>query len=196
MGAMSSDDSTVSALRPGDEVRGVFACTRKDRLITRTGSPVPGARAARPHGHDRRRGRSATPTRWPAASTAAISCGWRAGSSGSATSWWSRSLDISRAARRGGDGSEERRSGARSCPPRTATSTSSTASSSTSRARSTTAGYRALLDVAARRTRRCGRRGGGRRARGPATTRTSAGCSSTRSRSRRSRTSCASCTRG
>jgi 3'-5' exoribonuclease len=29
---------TVSALRPGEEVRGVFACTRKDRLTTRTGS--------------------------------------------------------------------------------------------------------------------------------------------------------------
>lgn len=30
---------TVSGLRPGDEVRGVFACVRKDRLLTRTGSP-------------------------------------------------------------------------------------------------------------------------------------------------------------
>ena len=29
---------TVSALRPGEEVRGVYACTRKDRLTTRTGS--------------------------------------------------------------------------------------------------------------------------------------------------------------
>jgi 3'-5' exoribonuclease len=29
---------TVSALRPGENVRGVFACTRKDRLTTRTGS--------------------------------------------------------------------------------------------------------------------------------------------------------------
>ena len=36
------DDPTaeaVSALRPGDDVNGVFACTRKDRLMTRTGSP-------------------------------------------------------------------------------------------------------------------------------------------------------------
>jgi 3'-5' exoribonuclease len=32
-------EHTVSALRPGEEVRGVFACTRKDRLITRSGSP-------------------------------------------------------------------------------------------------------------------------------------------------------------
>jgi 3'-5' exoribonuclease len=30
---------TVSALRPGEAVSGVFACTRKDRLITRNGSP-------------------------------------------------------------------------------------------------------------------------------------------------------------
>jgi 3'-5' exoribonuclease len=30
---------TVSTLRPGEEVTGVFACTRKDRLTTRTGSP-------------------------------------------------------------------------------------------------------------------------------------------------------------
>jgi 3'-5' exoribonuclease len=29
----------VSGLRPGQEVDGVFACTRKDRLMTRTGSP-------------------------------------------------------------------------------------------------------------------------------------------------------------
>ncbi len=30
--------TTVSGLRPGDEVQGVFACTRKDRLLTRAGS--------------------------------------------------------------------------------------------------------------------------------------------------------------
>ncbi len=30
---------TVSALRPGEEVKGVFACTRKDRLVTRAGAP-------------------------------------------------------------------------------------------------------------------------------------------------------------
>jgi len=29
----------ISALRPGDEVEAVFACTRKDRLMTKTGSP-------------------------------------------------------------------------------------------------------------------------------------------------------------
>jgi 3'-5' exoribonuclease len=30
---------TISVLRPGQDVDGVFACTRKDRLMTRTGSP-------------------------------------------------------------------------------------------------------------------------------------------------------------
>jgi 3'-5' exoribonuclease len=32
-------EQTISALRAGDAVRGVFACVRKDRLMTRTGSP-------------------------------------------------------------------------------------------------------------------------------------------------------------
>jgi 3'-5' exoribonuclease len=32
-------ESTISTLRAGDELRGVFACVRKDRLKTRTGSP-------------------------------------------------------------------------------------------------------------------------------------------------------------
>ena len=31
-------DRTISSLRAGDEVRGVYACVRKDRLKTRTGS--------------------------------------------------------------------------------------------------------------------------------------------------------------
>jgi 3'-5' exoribonuclease len=31
--------TTISTLRPGSEISGVFACTRKDRLMTRTGSP-------------------------------------------------------------------------------------------------------------------------------------------------------------
>jgi 3'-5' exoribonuclease len=41
-GDMALDDNTVvtvSGLRPGQDVRGVFACTRKDRLMTRNGSP-------------------------------------------------------------------------------------------------------------------------------------------------------------
>jgi 3'-5' exoribonuclease len=39
---MNSGDSTavvISGLRPGQQVDGVFACSRKDRLFTRTGSP-------------------------------------------------------------------------------------------------------------------------------------------------------------
>ncbi len=39
---MSADELTlaaVTALRPGQDVTGLFACTRKDRLLTRTGSP-------------------------------------------------------------------------------------------------------------------------------------------------------------
>ncbi len=39
---MHPGDSTavlISALRPGQEVEGVFACSRKDRLFTRSGSP-------------------------------------------------------------------------------------------------------------------------------------------------------------
>ena len=39
---MNSDDSAavlISAPRPGQEVEGVFACSRKDRLFTRSGSP-------------------------------------------------------------------------------------------------------------------------------------------------------------
>jgi 3'-5' exoribonuclease len=34
-----SPAQTISVLRPGEPVRGVFACTRKDRLTTRSGSP-------------------------------------------------------------------------------------------------------------------------------------------------------------
>jgi 3'-5' exoribonuclease len=35
----SETTATVSALRPGQDVSGVFACTRKDRMTTRTGAP-------------------------------------------------------------------------------------------------------------------------------------------------------------
>src|ERR1700733_10432875 len=41
-GVMPPDDRTmaaVSALRAGEDIHGVFACTRKDRLMTRSGSP-------------------------------------------------------------------------------------------------------------------------------------------------------------
>jgi 3'-5' exoribonuclease len=39
---MASDDTTmiaITGLRPGQQVSGLFACTRKDRLMTRTGAP-------------------------------------------------------------------------------------------------------------------------------------------------------------
>jgi 3'-5' exoribonuclease len=36
---MRQDGSSISSLRSGDQVEGVFACTRKDRLSTRSGSP-------------------------------------------------------------------------------------------------------------------------------------------------------------
>jgi 3'-5' exoribonuclease len=42
MGAVAPEDSTtgvIGMLRAGQPVRGVFACTRKDRLTTRSGSP-------------------------------------------------------------------------------------------------------------------------------------------------------------
>jgi 3'-5' exoribonuclease len=39
MGQAEQTMAAVSALRPGQDVVGVFACTRKDRLMTRTGSP-------------------------------------------------------------------------------------------------------------------------------------------------------------
>jgi 3'-5' exoribonuclease len=39
MKVVDSSNVSVSALRPGAEVSAVFACTRKDRLLTRSGSP-------------------------------------------------------------------------------------------------------------------------------------------------------------
>jgi 3'-5' exoribonuclease len=39
MAPESSTAPTISVLRAGQDVEGVFACTRKDRLMTRTGSP-------------------------------------------------------------------------------------------------------------------------------------------------------------
>jgi 3'-5' exoribonuclease len=39
MGVELTTAVAISTLRPGDEVSGVFACTRKDRLTTKSGSP-------------------------------------------------------------------------------------------------------------------------------------------------------------
>lgn len=36
---MRQDHPDITSLRPGDQIDGVFACTRKDRLTTRSGSP-------------------------------------------------------------------------------------------------------------------------------------------------------------
>jgi 3'-5' exoribonuclease len=35
----TSERATLASLRPGDRIEGVFACTRKDRLTARTGTP-------------------------------------------------------------------------------------------------------------------------------------------------------------
>ena len=64
----------------------MFACTRKDRLMTRTGAPYLALELRDRTRHDRRPARSATPTCWPGASSAATWCGCAAGSSASATS--------------------------------------------------------------------------------------------------------------
>src|SRR4051794_35558559 len=37
--AASPASTRVATLRPGQDVSGVFACTRKDRLVSRTGTP-------------------------------------------------------------------------------------------------------------------------------------------------------------
>jgi len=39
MQSLDSTEVLISALRPGQQVDGVFACSRKDRLFTRSGSP-------------------------------------------------------------------------------------------------------------------------------------------------------------
>ena len=41
-----SERVSVAELRPGAEVAGVFACSRKDRLIGQERHPLPGRRAA------------------------------------------------------------------------------------------------------------------------------------------------------
>src|SRR4051812_34091520 len=36
---MLAENATIAGLRAGDDVEGVFACSRKDRLVARSGSP-------------------------------------------------------------------------------------------------------------------------------------------------------------
>ena len=180
---------TVSATSaPAEEVDGVFACTRKDRLMARAGTPylalelrdrtgaVAGARVPR----RRRPGRPLRARRPRARRRPRRALPRRAADRGRARS---------RAPTRRG------RPGRRSCPAPTATSTSSTASSSTWPARSTTRASR-RCSRGCWATRSCARPGAARRARAAAITPTSAGCSSTRSRSRRSRRRRARCTSG
>ena len=186
-------DSTIGSLRAGDEVRGVFACVRKDRLKTRTGSPYL-ALELRDRPAACRRARSATPTCLRAGSSAATWSRSSAASSASATSWWSRSPT--------------------SAPPRRA---ASGAESATPEAFLPVAyrdmeeldgflehlaaevydpGYRALLDSLLADAEIRDGLAPHARARATATTPTSAGCSSTRSRSRPSPARPATCTGG
>ena len=141
------DDGRHAARRR--RLDGVFACTRKDRLIARTGTPYLALELRDRTGTLAGRASSATPTSWPAR--------------------FERG-DLVRVGRprralpRRAPGSSCARSRAptparptrpRSCPSPTATSTSSTASSSTSRARSATPGFRGAARRAARRRPRC-----------------------------------------
>ena len=125
----------LSALRAGDAVDGVFACTRKDRLVARTGTPYlalelrdrSGALPARVF-----RDADLLGGRFDRGDLVRVAGPGRA-------------LPRRAADRRAGDRARPRTpTPPRSSPSPTATSTSSTASSSTSRARSTT-----------RATRRC-----------------------------------------
>ena len=130
---------------PATQVDGVFACTRKERLIARTGAPY---LTLELRDRTRRDRRPRLPRRRPARRALRAR---RAGARARARVERFREqlqieLDRDRA-RRAARG----RPDARSCPSPTATSTSSTASSSTSRARSTTRACAALLDGAARR---------------------------------------------
>ena len=61
---------TIAELRPGGEVEGVFACTRKDRLTARNGAPYLAVELRDRTGRSQA-GPSATPTSWRASSSAA-----------------------------------------------------------------------------------------------------------------------------
>ena len=146
---MDPGDSTavpVSALRPGQQVDGVFACSRKDRLFTRTGAPYLALEL-----RDRSGTIQARAFRDADVLAGRFERGELVRVSGRVERFRDQPVlevvDIARVeADADGSGSEaEIRRG--SCRPPTATSTSSTASSSTSPARSTTAAYRALLDA-------------------------------------------------
>ena len=151
---------TVATLRAGDEVDGVFACTRKDRLIARAGTPYlalelrdrTGAIAARAF-----RDADVLAGRFERGDLVRVARPRRA-------------LPRRAAARRARDrprGRRRRPTRRRSCRAPTATSTSSTASSSTWRARSTTPATRGLLDALLGDARAARRAGAARPARAP-----------------------------
>ena len=189
MGDMTSPDQTavtVSALRPGREVAGVFACTRKDRLTTRSGSPYLALEL---------RDRTGTIAARAFRDADALAGQFERGELVRVAGRVERFRDelvlevvaIERAAAR-----LTRRPSYRG---RTATWTSSTDFWSTCAARSTT-GATGRCSIGCLAIRSCGRRGGGRRAPGLGITPTWAGCSSTRWLWPRLLTSCVSCTRG
>src|SRR3954468_5422589 len=39
MAATAENETTIASLRAGGEIRGVYACSRKERLMTRAGAP-------------------------------------------------------------------------------------------------------------------------------------------------------------
>jgi len=136
-------DSTVSSLRAGDEVHGVFACVRKDRLKTRTGSPYLALEL-----RDRTGSMQARAFRDADALAGRFERGDLISVVGRVERFRDdlvveyRTSGVRSRAVKAPSTSPSRRS----CPSPTATWTSSTASSSTSPPRSTTTGYRALLD--------------------------------------------------
>ena len=163
--------TSIATLRPGQDIAGVFACTRKDRLMARSGTPYLALELRDAHRHDRRARVPRRRRARRAASSAATSCASPAASSASATSCSSR-CGRSRAPR------APTPTRPASCPSPTATSTSSTASWSRWPARSTTpASARCWARCCP--TASCAPSGGARRARATATTPTSAACWST-----------------
>ena len=46
------DEGQIATFRFEQEVDGVFACVRKERQMSRAGTPIPHCRVARQHGND------------------------------------------------------------------------------------------------------------------------------------------------
>jgi hypothetical protein len=178
---------SIATLQPGHAVEGVFACSRKDRLVARTGSPYLAVEL---------RDRTGTIAARAFRDADVLAGRFDRGDLVSVRGRVERFRDelqielqdIARAP------ASEEADPPRSCPSPTATSTSSTASSSTSPARSTTRSTR-RCSRGCSATPRCAPSGAARRARATATTPTSAACSSTPSpwRSSPRRRACCTC---